>query len=124
MNWFEKLMTEIGTFITWCGGPAFRVSIDILGQVAEGGTTPVQVAATVADLKALTDAAKSAADACDKMDGTATHSVLSSLSTIVTAGSAVANQVADSGAINETAAKEVRQAAGLTEEVTAMLNAT
>jgi hypothetical protein len=76
MEWFSHLMKEIGVFLGICGAPAVKVSVDILQQVSQGGTSVAQVAATVADLKALNDAAAQAADACARMDGIATTSVL------------------------------------------------
>jgi len=79
MDFFENLMREIGVFLGICGPPAFKTSIDILQQVAQGGTTPGQVIATIADIKALTDAAQQAATACKEMSGTAEHSVVTPL---------------------------------------------
>ena len=119
MNWFSNLMKEIGTFLGLCGGPAVKVSLDIFAQVSQGGTTPQQVAATVADLKALNDAAMQAKDACDKMDGTETHSVLSSAISLVSAAAPVATAVADSGMIGESAAAEVKQVVSEVQGVTA-----
>ncbi len=109
MNWFSRLMEEIGTFLGFCGAPAVKVSLDIFTQVAQGGTTPQQVAATIADLKGLNDAAKAAAAACDAMDGTETHSVISSLAGAVAAAAPVAQDVAGSGMLGETAAAEVQK---------------
>lgn len=77
MQWFDNLMKEIGIFLGICGAPAVKVSLDILAQVAQGGTTPAQVIATAADLKSLTDAAGRASAACDAMSGTEDHSVVS-----------------------------------------------
>jgi len=120
MNWFSNLMKEIGTFLGMCGAPAVKVSLDIFQQVAQGGTTPQQVIATIADLKSLNDAAILAKDACDKMDGTETHSVLSSAADLINTAAPIATAVADSGMINETAAAEVKQA---TFEVRGVANA-
>jgi hypothetical protein len=119
MDWFSNLMKEIGTFLGLCGAPAVKVSLDIFAQVAQGGTTPQQVAATIADLKSLNDAASAAADACAKMDGTETHSVLSSAVDLVNAVAPIATAVADSGMINESAAAEVKQVVAETQAITA-----
>lgn len=77
MQWFDNLMKEIGIFLGICGAPAVKVSMDILAQVAQGGTTPAQVIATAADLKGLTDAATKAAAACSAMSGSVDASVVS-----------------------------------------------
>lgn len=77
MEFFSQLMRSIGLFLGICGAPAVKVSLDILGQVAAGGTTPAQVTATIADIEQLTTAASKAADACREMSGIDTHSVLS-----------------------------------------------
>jgi anti-sigma factor ChrR (cupin superfamily) len=84
--------------------------MDILAQVAQGGTTPAQVIATAADLKGLTDAATKAAAACSAMNGTVDHSVVSpttvtqaasdAIAVAVQAGSIVMPALYDSGALS------------------------
>ena len=77
MEFFAKLMKSIAAFLGLCGAPAVKVSADILEQVAQGGTTPAQVANTIADIEALLAAAGKASEACQSMNGSQDHSVVS-----------------------------------------------
>lgn len=74
---FEDLMIGIGTFLGVCGPSGFKVATDILQQVAQGGTTPQQVAATAADLAAFTQAVSAAANAAKEQTGDNHASVIS-----------------------------------------------